>query len=355
MLMNQRLRRWMFLLLVVILLGSAALLSRCGDDKLAVDSNGNKSVTKEAAVVTYPRDQPRPKPVPRDARQAPTEEPQQRIDRLTRATLPANADSGFVIEVNAIRHSPLADKLLRCRQATHGDEWKQVIDDLGIDPLEDIDRVGWSGGGVAVGGFFDKLKRPSEWGDGKAYGDKATVYHHDDEHVAIVGDDLVLVQPSAAELEQAIDRVEGRAPSASMPPGLQGEVTGLIGPSLIQMLGAEGGPQGAAIAAALEGGKVSMLVGEDAAMSLDVKARSEQESTDMAKAIGAGLAVARARASEEGDDALAALLEQATATSNGTGIAIDVAVTGDVVLKFAGCNTDGTPLPGNAFVEEQRR
>src|SRR5262249_41958713 len=71
------------------------------------------------------------------------------------AALPGTGQLAVVVEANALRHSPIGELLLKCLSRSERDELAALKEKVGIDPLQDIDRVAVTSEGMLVSGFFD--------------------------------------------------------------------------------------------------------------------------------------------------------------------------------------------------------
>jgi hypothetical protein len=268
--------------------------------------------------------------------------------------LAPNHDGVLFIEANAIRHSPIIEKLLRCKQTAGGGKGlTQLSEAFGIDLTEAIDRIGVTGGAMVVSGFFSKLKLPEALGSGTPYGDRAVLYEAKDKgseptYFAQVGDELLLTG-NRADVLAAIDRAEGRAAAgAPLPERLSSsEVYGTVDHRFIQrLLSQSTDPQTKRFAQLIQSATLRMSVDEAVATSIDVTATDPASAEDLAKATSAAFAVLRQDAAQSGDSELAQLLEQARAQSDGQGMVnLDLAMPGEVLLKIMGCAADGNPLP----------
>lgn len=348
----QRQKRGVVVLLVasIALLGLAAGLARCADDRLGVTAPKVKPVEfpRERALREERQQRRAAAMAPSSPTTAPA--PPSSRDRLTRALSSPEKGGAVVFEVNALRHSPLVDALLKCRAKQQGDEMAGLDllrSELGIDVTEDVDRVALDAEVLAVSGFFEKLALPPELGDGEGYGDGGRIYTMVDDkggtaYLAKVGSDLVMTSTNEDELKAAVDRAEGRREAGgTFPEGVVGgEVYGMVGPALLQSLvgmGAGGG-QLDGLAQMLTTTKLRMAVDDAAAVSLDIGTKSPEDGAELAKALGGAVAMARSRAASEGQQDLAAMLEQARVVPNDDGsIAFDLAVPGDELLKLMGC------------------
>lgn len=343
------------LAVALILLAVAATLARCSDERLGVTVPAVRAIEfpRERALKEARQERRRASASPSSAPPATPPSTKSR-DRLMRALSSPGKDGAVVVEVNALRHSPLVEGLLSCRAAQHGDEvagLELLKDELGIDLTQDVDRVALDPEVLAVSGFFEKLTLPPEAGDGEGYGDDARIFamkggQGKPSYLAKVGSDLVMTSTSVDELKAAIDRAEGRADApATFPDGtIGGEVYGVVGPALVRSIAAMGGnnEQLDGVVDMLTTSKVRMAVDDDAAISLDIGTKSPSDGAELAKALGGAVALARTRAAAEGQAELAAMLEQARVVPNDDGsIAFDLAVPGDELLKLMGCPSLG--------------
>jgi hypothetical protein len=338
---------WILVGAAAVLLVLAFLLSRgSANAEHAADAGPEKSAKKLAPVV-YPRDV-----VARSGPRAPpTKEAAQKLDAMQRALLPQNGKGAIFVEANAIRHSPLVEKILKCRERESNDGLRQMKEKLGIDPMEDVDRIGFDGDVFVASGFFSKLKLPPELGDGVKYGDgtlwKATDEKGNSVTFGKLGDGMI-VTGDEANVKAAMDRATNPSTTAgALPPGFgEGEVYGNVGQEFLQSLVAdEEDANVKAIVSKLTSSTVRMNVDEDAALSLDLKAVDDGAAADLTNTLKGVFAGMHAKAISENDTSLAQLLEQArVAPGEGGSFSVDVAVPGETLLKGMGCAPDGTPL-----------
>lgn len=338
----------------VFFLVTAYLLSRSSAETAAVDA-GPGAVAPGKAPVVFPRDVAprRPEGALATDRAAPAPKPPN-LDAMQRALLGGGAKGAIFVEANAIRHAPLMEKILRCREKDAADGLTRMKNELGIDPMEDIDRIGFDGDVFVASGFFEDLKLPADIGEGTPYGDAARLWTEttaEGESMVFgkLGNGMLLTGVDDAAVKAAIDRAEGRqaAEVAGLPPGFgQGEIYGTVGAEFIQsLLGGSEDPLAENLARLVTSTTVRMSVGEDAALSLDLQAKDERSGEDLASAVKGGLAVLRAEAENAGDRELVSLLDQARVEPRGDGrFDVDAVVPGDVLLRGMGCDASGTPL-----------
>lgn len=341
----------------VALLILAYLLSRGSADATAVDAGPQAAALAKAKEkqVVFPRDKYKGQGALATDKVAPTPEKRAKLDAMQRALLQGGAKKGAVfVEANAIRHAPLLEKMLRCRADESADGLTRMKEELGIDPLEDVDRIGFDGDVFVASGFFKDLKVPAELGEGMAYGDKGRIWTVEQDAgekftFGRLDDGMLLSGADEATVKAAMDRASspsGDTP-AELPEGFgQGEVYGTVGAAFLQsVLGSSDDPVAKRVAELVTSSTIRMNVDEDAALSLDMNAVDEKSAEELSAAVGGAFAGLRMQAQQSGDAELAYLLEQARVEPQADGrFNIDVAVPGDVLLKGMGCGPDGVPL-----------
>jgi hypothetical protein len=348
--MNKKRAPIVFVLIALVFLGIAYVLSRGSADARGPDA-GPKVAEKERKQVVFPRNRHARKEsgALADAQVSP-EKKKEVLDQMQRALLPPGGKGAVFVEVNAIRHTPLMEKVLKCRESEMLDGLNAMKNELGIDPMEDLDRVGMMQDVVAASGFFQDFKVPKELGEGSKYGDTGTIWKTknddgEDMYFAKVADGMLMTSSNESSLHAAIDRAEGKGPVGEpLDPQLsKAEMYGAVDGALAaQLLGSSGNPQAVALAGAIAQANMRMNMDENVAASFDISGKTPQQGEDLRKALTAALAVARAQAQAQGEDELASLLEQARVDPQSDGnFGLDVAVPGELVLKSMGCDQDG--------------
>lgn len=347
-------RRVLLALAAVVFLGVAFAASRCSDEALDDRTAAAKALDQRAKVV-FPRDDAKRRrtrsTTPLDTQKPADDKPPPSRDGLQRAIA---GDGAVFAEVNAIRHSDLVEKMMRCRENEAMGQLATMKEELGIDPSQDLDRVGFDDKVLAASGFFENLKVPAELGEGTPYGDNGRVWKlpggRDGEqgYAARVGGDLVVMGESEADVQAAIDRAEGRAPARPpLDPSLaKSEIYGPLSQDLIKsFLRGANDPVAQRLMESIAGGAIRMNVDEHVKISLDLQSKDAATGEDLSKAVGGALAVARKQA-EATDPELAWLLEQARVLPQGDGkFGIDLAVPGTFILDKMGCDEQGNPKP----------
>lgn len=344
------LRRWILPLAALLMLLVAGLLAeRIGPFR----GDGTSTVPEgPRPEIVYPRD--RPKLRPPVAAPAPDARPElpptpavRPLDRFERAI---GSGSGMIVaEVNAIRHSPIAEAILRCRGAEIDRARTELREETGLDLFEDVDRVMASEGNIVVSGNFADLEVPEDL-DSSAYGDEARIFRpsstEDEEgRFAIVGKDLIVMGPDASAVRAAVDRVEGRAP-ARLPAAIMdggAEIFGPLDASLLEKLAA-GSPAAGAVES-VAGASFRAIVDEHVAVSLDFEAKSPEEAVKLEELVQGSLSALRMEAATRGDARLVELLRSSRVALEGSGLALDLPVPGPMILDLMDCDEEGRPRP----------
>ena len=329
--------------------------------------------------VVYPRDLPEG---PKRKARRPDNKPEDRSDGPEPVAVPRNLPKlntnvgtgvqravgtpgkGYVvIDLGAIGHSDLANKILKCHEARASSRLDKVREATGLNLREDVEQVGISDGVIALGGRLGTLKIPKELGEGQRYGDGGRIYEvarqprdakagKPDKNsgkpwfVARVGDGLMLAGDTRQEVMKAIDRAEGRE-RAEVATGGHADVRGrLTGSDLQELLaGGENDAQLAPIAELAKGVALRMNVEDHVALSVDMEAEDKGTATDLSAALKSAVTMARQLARREGHKKTAWLLDQARFHKPGNeGFALDLAVPGDFILKGLGCDKDGNRI-----------
>jgi hypothetical protein len=252
-----------------------------------------------------------------------------------------------VLEVNALRNSPIGELLLQCLAAREGrGNALEALQRMGIDPLRDVDRVGITEHGIVVSGDF----RRADWqgllgsSTGMPYGDRGqitTVDPRANGGASLVatrwGDSLLHLGESPEDGRRVLDAVEGRGPPPKpllSPEQSYGELYGVVsGEDLAKTLGGTEGWSSALVDAASRV-EVHLDARRDVALVADVSGEDARKLEDLGKTLGGALALARAEARAKGDADAAELLGFArVAPSHGTSLSLEVALPLEAVAK----------------------
>jgi hypothetical protein len=256
--------------------------------------------------------------------------PPQPRDPVLAALPQGRGRTAVVLEANALRHSPVGALLLECinRQGNQGLE--RMRQELGVNPLEDFDRVVVTPEGMMVSGHFQEARWDSLLRDAssRSYGDKGRIFEQPARrrslpdgtvqesraHVMGVWDEqLVMFGESVTEVQQAFDRLEGRA--AADNPAIReeqtfGDIYGVLSPEDLARLVPR---QQAELVEQLRqvGAQVELHVDarSDLGMVAHVTGTDPRKLQDVGKAMGGALALGRLDAQVKGDERLASVLE----------------------------------------------
>lgn len=273
----------------------------------------------------------------------PDDEPPVLRDPFLRA-LPGGAEDAFVVmEANALRHSKLGELFIQCVLAGDPRSFTEFTRETGVDPLKDVDRVAFVGEAAVISGFFDRVRwdafAKDSGAQGTRYGDEATLWTvaGKSEATASWRDQLIVVGP-LADVRRAIDQVEGRAEPRRLELAddlAYGELYGVIpGAAARRLLPAADAALANRLAAAAQRIELHVDAMNDVAGVIRVTGAPGSEVGDLARSLGAALAVARVKAATSNDHELAALLENAQVVPDPEGFTVQVALPADVLKEF---------------------
>ncbi len=353
----RRARAW--LLGAVLLLGAAALVAVLSEGGPPASTRADVEFPRHLRPPEYQRMERRAvlPPPPRPPNEA--GEPPRKRDPLLSA-LPPDPPRGVVVfEANALRHSRLGELFLGCL----GEGDRSAIEDLkrvGIDPLKDVDRVAVMPDGVVVSGFFDTVRWDQVFAGAAAAsrGGEGIVYRWpappegDGMAAAVWRNQLLVMGEDPAAVEAALDRVEGRAPARSpiAEQATYGEMYGVLpGRMLRELVPEVGGSDDLARRLAEVAGRIELHADamNDVAVTARVSGDDRAALDDLARALGAALALARLKAQASGDRTLGDLLEHARVARGDEAFSLELALpAGTLERWFAGCR--GRVGPGES-------
>jgi hypothetical protein len=176
------------------------------------------------------------------------------------------------------------------------------------------------------------------------YGEKARFFAHGDgtqgESLAVWRDELLLLGDDRAEIEAAIDRLEGRAPPA--PPAIDesstyGEIYGVLAAQqLAELIPAEQGALRQRVLEAAERVELHVDASGDVAIVAAVQGPQADSVRDLGKSLGAALSLARLKAQADGEDVLAEMLEFARVQPQGDRFALELALPLELLERHLG-------------------
>ncbi len=342
-------RKYAWLVAFAVLLGLAAFLMARGDKPQKPERVLKAEFPRHAQGWEEERNKKRRTLPPLPLREGEPERIAMKRDPLVVA-LPADPKKSTVVfEVAALKESPIGEIWLDCMLAREMQDAgprrgrEEFKERFGIDPFEDVERVGVSSGKVAVLSVAPgaaKLDR-SGWAQQK-HGEKGVIYQ-DEKNGAVMatwGDEIVLAGEDRKAIEEAIERLESKDPGQPAIPdwSMYGDIYGKLSPEdLAEMIPEEQGDLAAQLRAAVEGVDLHVDASEDVAIVADVNGNNGEDVNDLAKSMGAALSVARATAEERGDERLSELLEFANVRPREGRFSVDVALPLDVLKQMGPC------------------
>jgi len=348
--MRQR-RRWLWLLAAALLVVAAAWLVRVPESQSPV-ARPEVEMPRRLRPDERERMQSRLVPPRVDAgtaRGAPARDP------VLAALAAGGSGTAVVVEVNALRNSPLGELFLECLAGREGQgDALRALQEMGIDPLRDVDRVGITGHGIVVSGDFHRANWEGLLGSAASapYGEGGqvnAVAPRADGGATLVaarwGDSLLHLGDSEEDAHRVLDAVEGRGPAPRpplTPEQSYGELYGVVaGPDLARVL-AGSGSWGEALAGAASRMELHLDARRDVALVAEVSGQDPGKLEDLGKTLGGALAMARAQARASGDTEAAELLSYARVSpSDGRTISLEMALPLEVVArKLAFCRRD---------------
>ncbi len=343
-------RRWLWLLAATLLVIAAAWLVRIPESTAPI-ARPEVEMPRQLRPAERQRMLSRLTPAVTDAGTRRTEV----RDPMLAALSAGGGGSGMVLEVNALRNSPLGELLLRCLAAREGrGNALEALARMGIDPLRDIDRVGFTEHGIVVSGDFRRANWEGLLGTatGAPYGDRGQITAVDPRaqggNTLVAtrwGDSLLHLGDSEGDARRVLDAVEGRGPAPRpllSPEQTYGELYGVVsGPDLARTLGGNE-PWATALVDAASRVEVHLDARRDVALVADVSGEDARKLEDLGKTLGGALAMARVQARAGGDDEAAELLSFARVSpAQGKALSLEVALPLEVVAKrLAFCRGD---------------
>lgn len=359
-------RRLRWLVLAALLLAATATLFALGEGEAPAPARARVQYPEWFNTEQYRRKQaratlrlPAPAPPPGVASgPAPEEEPPPRRDPFLVALPVKPGSMVMVFEANALRHSVLGERFLACLEAHKPGDIDRIQQDTGIDPLKDIDRVGYTDEAVVMSGFFEHLQLQQVFPTGpEAYGQAGRLYSRNGRDWAGTwGTNILVLGDTREAVQRAVDQLEGRVPvpdSGLSEDTAYGEVYGVIpGAAARRLVGADDRGIGRRLGELAERVELHVDAMNDVAAVARVRGADTQGLGDLAKSMGAALAVARVKAQADGETELADLLENAEVRTDGAGFSLQLAVPAAQLEKWFGtCGRppaqDGLPGPGS--------
>ena len=284
-------------------------------------------------------------------------------DPLLTALSAPDAGTALVFEANALRNSPVGQLLLDCLEASRpradgGASPLESIRELGVDPLQDVDRVAVGDEGMVISGDFSRARWEAAFGGSAPtpYGAQGQLYRVPTADggsgpvVAAWGGQLLVVADDEASAQATVDRVEGRRPLGQVLRDDQayGDVYGVLqGDRLAGLFGPADGPLGGEVRDVAKSVELHLDATRDVGLVANVKGDDPARLTDLGKALGGALVAARARAVASGHADDAELLEYARVVPGHDSFSLEMAVPYEVLrARLAHCGRESGPDAG---------
>ena len=239
--------------------------------------------------------------------------------------------SSIVFEVEALADTPIGRMVVDCLEKRPDDPFDKMRRETGFDPSEDVDRVGAADDLVVVGGDFSGI------GDSPLFAElertqrgAATVFTNEDGGggIALWRNELLIAAESSDALDEALGLLEGEIPfdEGAMPESdAYGEIYGSLDvDEAAELFGDDELAQ--RFGEAADEVKLHVDASEDVAIVADVTGGEAAAMSDLGRALGGAMSLARLKARAEDEDALAELLDFANVDNEGGRIRVEVAL-----------------------------
>ena len=245
-------------------------------------------------------------------------------------------------ELNTLRHSPAGEMLLSCLGERAWDEIEKFQNEIGIDPLEDLDRFGFSGDTAYLTGNFEGVDwdqlmsgtSPASWGE------KGEIFERENETIGVWDNQLVVFGKDRDEVTDALDRLEGRkeaGPATISEDQTYGDIYGVIGTEAIaRLLKNDQDEISNKIRDVAQQVSFHVDASNDVAMVLDLQGSDEQSADDLARSLAGAISAGRIAAQEKDDEALADLLDYARVIPKGDSFTLELALPESYLAEHLG-------------------
>lgn len=365
-------RRWPWLVAAVLLIAAATALMLLGEEAVPpppqVEVNFPRRLRPEERERLERRRVLPVQPVPAPVKDVPPP-PVRPQDPMLAALASNGKRSAVVVEANAIRNSPIGQLLLDClatRNRGRPNPVEEIKQKVGVDVLQDLDRVAMTEGGMFLSGHFDNAR----WGEAfkdnatsSSYGEGATFYRmnprtlrdggtsQSNEVVASWRNQLLFVADNPEEAQAIVDRLEGRAPVAEpliTEQQTYGEIYGVLSAQdLAKILPADQAGLADRFRSAADRVELHVDTSKDVGIVAQIQGGDSSQVTDLGKSLGAALSLARLKAQAEGDQNVSEFLELARVAPDGDQFKLEMALPLALLEKhLAWCRDSNIPPPG---------
>lgn len=329
-----RRRSILWLCAAAALFAIAAVLMRTTKPVSARDQRPKPPFPKQLTIADSERLAARQRVFPAPADAGPNAMPMRR-DRLLAALppiKPGESKTALVIEVAALRSTPIAQLLMDCFRGGKADnEMKR----LGLD-VDTVERVAQTDDATLLEGKFGDVDWSRVFPGDKAtkLGDHATLHEHvANERTTFVADvdgKLLVGGRDRAAIEAAIARLEtgGETENQAIPDAnAYGEIYGVVAVDKIaQMLGRKEPDLAERLRAAANHVELHVDASSDVLIVADVDGPDGPSVADLGKTLGGAISLGRMQAKADEDPRLAGLLEGARIVPRGDSFQTEVAL-----------------------------
>lgn len=345
-----RRRRWPWLLAAAVLLGASAFLMSRDDPERPTPAWQRVQMPRAMKKDERARaEQRRTLAAPAASPEVPNKPatPIRPRDPLLTA-LPSKMERGvMVVEANAIRHSPVGNLLIECLTSRDGGRrLERLRNEVGIDPLEDLDRVAMADDTLMLSGHFEKAKWGQLFADAgtQVYGQKGTLYQPTRQDgdapgftVGVWDGQMVVLGDTPQDVQATLDRLEGRGLHGE--PVLDesqtyGEIYGVLtAAALADMLPQDQQGLAEQLRDAAERIELHVDTTRDVGVVANVTGPDGAKAQDLGKTVGAALSLGRLQAQAQGNTSLAELMDLARIVPGDGDFRLEVGLPLEVIEK----------------------
>ena len=306
-----------------------------------------------------------------------TEEEEQEVstqDPVLRALSVSDPDESLIVlELNALRHSKVGQTLLNCLSPQAQEKMAEFRETMGVDLLEDFDRVALQGESVTFSGHFENTNWSEAFGENvEGYGDRGKIFASLSEeeleqlqaeaefhgeiasspnYTAVWNNELVIFGRDRDSLQETIDIIEGREemPHTALEEGsTYGEAYGKLSTDmLLKMLPPDMEHIAGLLEETIDGADIHLDAMNNIAMTAKLgRAEGAENLNDLSRSLGGSLALGLSAARMAGEEELTQLLEFAKISGRGDDIQLDLALPSDILDQHLAKICDNIRLQG---------
>ena len=278
----------------------------------------------------------------------------------------------MVLEANVLRHTPVGERLLACMSPQAKESLSRLREEVGVDPLEQIDRVALGDGALLLSGHFDQARWDTMFAEhtvepygahGRLYtppvpetgaaGDEALPPPRQQDVAGVWRDELLVFGRDAQRVQQAFDELEGRRPPSAAPLDenqTYGEAYGVLSvDDAAKLFPADQQELAERFRQAAQSIEIHVDARQDLALVAEVGGDGGEALEDLARALGGVLALGRLKARADGAERLVELLDHARVQPlQGETFTLELALPLELIERHLGdcAQLDGAPSDG---------